>query len=339
VSNGEASQSTDTLRRDSLPNAARGRSKRAYEALRCPRCQGAVRMHEHAMECTSCAAKLPMTQGVLRCVDEDDFYEEAYLNRINHLPGTSKLKDWVFFNLLQCGVFGELRQVLRPDALVLDIGCASGVRWLGQYHTIGVDLSYGSLRGVTEFYELAIQASAQELPLASESVDAVYSSFFFEHVPPAGKDACIEEFGRCLKPGGYCVFLFDVLSDGPFGRLARRDPEAFHRGFVANDGHVGLEPMSQAIKRFEAAGLNVRKTMKFGATPLQYMASYQWLDVAYGDTSPSVRLLGTVAQKVSSSRYRVPVDLAIAGFDRLLNPITRPDGATRAVIVAQKPDR
>ena len=273
----------------------------------------------------------------MRCVASNDaFYEEAYLNEVRHLPGRNVLKDWLFFSFLQSGVFGKLRRALRPDDVVLDLGCASGVRWLGNYHTVGVDLSFSSVRKTTPFYELAVQASADQLPLASESVDVVYSSYFFEHVDPSEKPAVLAELFRVMRPGAQCVLLFDVLSEGPFGRVARRDETAFHRGFVEPDGHVGLEPLSRAVQRFEQAGLQVTDLAKFGTTAVQYMSSYRWLDNAYGDTVPWVRALGALASGISKSPLRLPTELAVTAFDTLINRYSRPDNATRAIVVARK---
>jgi SAM-dependent methyltransferase len=273
----------------------------------------------------------------MRCVAQDDaFYEEAYLNEVRHLPGRGRLKDWAFFSLLQSGVFGKLRRVLTPDSVVVDLGCASGVRWLGNYHTIGIDLSLGSVRKTTEFYEVSAQASAGLLPIASESVDVVYSSYFFEHVPLGSKDAVLQEMSRVMRPGAACVLLFDVLSDGPFGRFARRDSDAFRRGFIEPDGHLGLEPLSRAAERIERAGLTVEQVAKFGTTALQYMASYRWLANAYGDSLPWVRQLGRLATRISASRMRLPVDLAVTAFDTVINRYTLPDKATRVIVVARK---
>lgn len=312
-------------------------TQKAWAALRCPDCRSPVTRHAEHVTCDECDRSLPIEYGVVRCVESNDaFYEEAYLNEVRHLPGSDKLKDWVFFSLLQSGVFGQLRRVLQPEAVVLDVGCASGVRWLGNFHTVGVDLSFGSVRKTSAFYQLSVQASADKLPIASESVDVVYSSYFFEHVPPESKPQVLAELFRVMRPGAYCVVLFDVLSDGPFGRAARRDPGAFHRGFVAPDGHVGLEPLSQAAARFEQAGLHVEHLAKFGTTALQYMASYRWLANAYGDSVPWTRTLGQVVNKISPSRLRLPLELAITAFDSIINPYTSPDRATRAIVVARK---
>ena len=330
-------RASDDERSDASVTCEHVASSGAWAAIRCPACLGRAEHRSAGLRCLACGVLTPIEQGVLRCVNSDDaFYEEAYLNEVRHLPGKSRAKDWVFFSLLQSGVFGKVRSVLGQDAVVADIGCASGIRWLERYHTIGVDLSFGSVRKTRDFYEVSIQARAERLPLAAESVDVVYSSYFFEHVPRESKDAVIKELVRVMRPGAHLVLLFDVLSDGPFGRYARRDPKAFERGFVAGDGHVGLELLSSALQRMERAGLTLQHVSKFGATPVQYMSSYRWLDIAYGDTTPWVRKLGALAARVAESRLRLPVELGITAFDTLLNRYTIPDHATRAIVVARK---
>lgn len=312
-------------------------ARAAWRVIRCPDCHGELTLAAQCARCAGCGRQYDVGHGVLRCTDDQDaFYEEAYLNEVRHVPGANALKDWVFFALLQSGVFGKLRRVLKPGAIVLDVGCASGVRWLGNYHTVGIDLSFSSVRKTQSFYEVAAQASAERMPVASASVDVLYSSYFFEHVPAESKDACLREFSRVLRPDAHCVLLFDVLSDGPFGRFARREAAAFQRGFVDKDGHVGLELLSRAIERMEHAGLKVEQVMKFGTTPLQYPASYQWLDSAYGHAQPWVRALGNATRALSASRLRLPVELLITAFDTAINRYTSPDNATRAIVVARR---
>jgi len=278
-----------------------------------------------------------MHEGVLCCVSEDSFYEGAYQNQIRHLPGANVVRDWVFFNLLQSGLFGEVQRALPRRSRLLDLGCASGVRWLAaDYEVIGVDVSLQSLVRTVGTYAASIQARAERLPLADGCIDGAYSSYFFEHLPPDTKDVCLIELARVLRPGARSVFLFDTLSDGAFGRFARRDPEAFQRGFVAPDGHVGLELLSKAIERYELAGFEVERVLRFGTTPIQYIASYNWLDLAYGEQVPWVRTLGRFTRWLSGTRARLPLELSTTVFDRVVGPLARSDSATRAIVVARK---
>jgi SAM-dependent methyltransferase len=266
-----------------------------------------------------------------------DFYEGRYLRQIRYLPGQNRLKDWVFFNLVQSGVMGDLRKVLVPGAVVVDLGCAGGVAWLGREATaIGVDISFASLLEAAKVYRAAVQADVQRLPLSDSSADLVWGSYFFEHLLPEEKDACLQECRRILRPGGALVLQFDVLSNNRMTRFALRDPERFARGFVENDGHVGLEPLPDAIERIRNNGFEVAKVRKFGTTSLQYLATYNWLALGYADTHKWVALLARSTDFLSRSKLGLFYEFAVTAFDRLIDPISKPENASRTIVVATK---
>ncbi len=267
-----------------------------------------------------------------------DFYEGRYLRQIRYMPGSNPLKDWVFFNLVQSGVMGELRRALPPQGVVVDLACAGGIAWLSsRWKAVGIDISFGSLRFAKEIYSLAIQADVQRLPLADESVDLVWGSYFFEHLLPAQKERCLEEIVRVLRPGKKCVLQFDVLSENRLTRFALRDADRFRRGFVENDGHVGLEPLPDNLDRIKAKGLEVERVRKFGATSLQYLATYNWLALGYADIDKRVALLKRITDFLSRSRAGLYYEFAVTAFDRLIGPFSKPENATRAIVVATKP--
>lgn len=269
-----------------------------------------------------------------------DFYEGRYLRQIGYVPGSSPLKDWVFFNLVQSGVVGELRRVLVPGGVVVDLACAGGVAWLGKSaNAIGIDISFRSLLEAERIYSLALQADVQRLPLADSSADLVWGSYFFEHLLPEQKDRCLEEIGRVLRPGGSCVLQFDVLSGNRLTRFALRDPDRYRRGFVDNDGHVGCEPLSRALERLRGRGFEIVKVRKFGTTSIQYLATYNWLAIGYADTHRWVSWLDGLTKFLSRSRAGLFYEFAVTLFDHLIEPISRIDKATRAIVVASKPDR
>jgi predicted SAM-dependent methyltransferase len=51
------------------------------------------------------------------------------------------------------------------------------------------------------------QCLAWELPAEDESVDAIYSRHFIEHVSPRQAGDCLREWYRVLKPGGTCHII------------------------------------------------------------------------------------------------------------------------------------
>lgn len=94
--------------------------------------------------------------------------------------------------------------------VVADIGCGNGLdlrRLVPEgrcRHAIGVDLSAGMLRPLTELTSTGrlslIQADAQRLPLHDNSVDVALAMYMLYHVPDV--DAAVGELRRIVKPGG-----------------------------------------------------------------------------------------------------------------------------------------
>jgi len=76
-------------------------------------------------------------------------------------------------------------------------------------NVIGIDVSLGMLKKAVEKNrnrenDLFIKASALEMPLKDETVDAVLSSLVFRHLPP---EKAAKEISRVLKKGGYLGIL------------------------------------------------------------------------------------------------------------------------------------
>ena len=305
--------------------------------LRCPACGGALAWRVEGARCTGCQEQYPIERGVLRFVKQtDSFFEGAYARQIHYRPGRNRIKDWAFFSLVQMGVLGEIKRSLKPGGRVLEVGCAGGIRWLGEYaKTVGMDLSLTSLVEAAQCYPVAVQVKIESLPLEDSSLDLVYGSYFYEHLEVESKPRFLAEVRRVLRPGGGCVLQFDTLSNNRLIRFARRDPAAFKRGFIDNDQHLGLEPLSTALQRFQDAGLRVTRVLKFGTTAVQTFATYHWLGLSYGDKVRWVRWLDQLSQALARSRINSAVEFALTAFDRLVGPFAQLDAATRAIVVAQ----
>jgi SAM-dependent methyltransferase len=312
----------------------------AIYLLRCPTCQGPLESGQNELSCPTCTQSYPVTKSVVRFLPvADEFYEGAYNRQVHHIPTERfSFKNWAFFNLAQSGVFGELQKYVVPGCWVLDIGCAGGIRWLGKVaNTIGMDLSFSSLEVAAETYGLAVQGDVSQIPLANHSLDIVYGSYFFEHLDGGLKDRCLSQMRRCLKPGGIGILQFDVLSANALTRWALQDQQAFKKGFIDGDGHIGLEPLPDALSRMKSAGFSVINVRKFGTTLLQYMPTYVWLKKGYGDQVNWARWLGRAAETVQKSKVGLPVELAITAFDQAINNFTAAEDATRAIVTVQAP--
>ncbi|BCW56896.1 MULTISPECIES: class I SAM-dependent methyltransferase [Micrococcaceae] len=103
---------------------------------------------------------------------------------------------------------------------VLDAGCGPG-QWTAFLHSAGVDVQGVDL--VPEFIETAKRfcpearfsvGSLQRLPAPDDSLAGILAWYSLIHTPPAGISRVLDEFARCLAPGGGLLIGF---FDGPAG--------------------------------------------------------------------------------------------------------------------------
>lgn len=104
---------------------------------------------------------------------------------------------------------------IKSGQTILDVGCGTGVflEVLKQKYpnvkAVGVDpdkkaLKIACKRLADEGIELK-ESFAESLPLGDQSVDIVFSSLAFHHMPSVIKQKAIQEIHRVLRPGGKVV--------------------------------------------------------------------------------------------------------------------------------------
>ncbi len=100
---------------------------------------------------------------------------------------------------------------VKTDDVALDLGCGFGefLRHVNCGRKIGVDLNPESSKILSQAgIEYLQQSVCEELPLADDSVDFVFTSNLMEHL--LGKpqvEQMIREAHRVLKPGGHFVMM------------------------------------------------------------------------------------------------------------------------------------
>lgn len=101
-------------------------------------------------------------------------------------------------------------KLIPPGAAVLDLGCGYGefINHVGGGERFAMDLNPKA----TEFLDPAVRFLFQDCtkpwPLADRSLDVVFTSNFFEHLPDKlALKLTLVEAARCLKPGGRLIAL------------------------------------------------------------------------------------------------------------------------------------
>ena len=99
---------------------------------------------------------------------------------------------------------------IPSDAAVLDLGCGYGefinhVKCAAKY---GMDLNPHTSRVLAPDVRFLQQDCSADWPLPEKSLDVVFTSNFFEHLPgKAMLGATLTQAHRCLKPGGRLIAM------------------------------------------------------------------------------------------------------------------------------------
>lgn len=226
----------------------------------CPSDRAVLREGQGYLSCQACNRRFMVKNGVVCMLDQTDaFYEGAYENAVRFLPRSEKpWRSWPLW-LINSGYVWSVRRHVLAGSTVVEMGCAGGVQYFGtRYRMIGCDLSASSLTKAVG-YERRLQADAAEcIPLPDRSVDAVVSSYFWEHIAPAKKPRILAECRRILRPGGKVVFLYDVETENPLiGPFRRRDEKLYSKLFIEGDGHMGYQRPEENLALFQQAGLRL----------------------------------------------------------------------------------
>ncbi len=99
---------------------------------------------------------------------------------------------------------------VRPQHTVLDLGCGYGefINNISAVSKLAMDLNPDARKHLGAEVRFLHQNCSDPWPLPDSTLDAVFTSNFFEHLP--SKDCLnltLQQAYRCLKPGGYLIAI------------------------------------------------------------------------------------------------------------------------------------
>jgi SAM-dependent methyltransferase len=124
---------------------------------------------------------------------------------------------------------------IRPDATVLDLGCGYGefINQIAARRKFAMDLNPDAVSHLNADVTFLQQDCAEPWPVPESSLDVVFTSNFFEHLPTkASLQSTLEQAIRALKPGGRLIAV---------GPNIKRLPGAYWDYF---DHHIPLTEAS-----------------------------------------------------------------------------------------------
>ena len=140
-----------------------------------------------------------MSQSIKDPSELQSIYEHRFTSMLGYRTGV--------WEILASGYFQQF--VRRTDA-VLDLGCGYGefINHISCGRKFGMDLNPRSPEHLAADVRFLAQDCSTRWQLPDASLDVVFTSNFFEHLPDkkALRDTLVEA-RRCLKPGGRLIAL------------------------------------------------------------------------------------------------------------------------------------
>jgi ubiquinone/menaquinone biosynthesis C-methylase UbiE len=306
-------------------------------ALQCPKDRARLTPTPESYVCPVCSTRYPIEDGVVRVLAETDaFYEGAFVNQIFFMPKArsffAELPLWVIAN----GYLWNVRRFVPRGAKVVEMGCAAGVNWFGAtYQMTGLDVSHGGLAIARKKYHSCVQA-ADLASIPDASLDAVISSYFWEHMTADVKEKLTADFVRVLKPGGKIVFLYDVETKNPVITWIRRlKPDLYKALFLDADGHLGYETIDVNEQRFVRHGFEIIRSNPMERTPLQGTSVFKKMEQWGGVPKLIARLTAFLDWPIVAKPYWVFLRL----IDETVGRLFPRSWGRIAITVARRPIR
>jgi len=233
------------------------------DLLACPQCLAVLRCGDNTLVCSNCCQAYPIVERIPCFATPDSFYDEYSAVHCPFAASPSGLKN-VLLKVLPFWSWREWRfwrRAIPRCERLLDLGCGRGREIFMEKarETVGVDGSIAFLRDCARNYTAVVLGQLPHLPIASARFDVVVSSHTIGHVSPRDKDELIAGIARVLKPGGVTAHIIETDSCHPAVGAAKGNPAAYRKQFIEQHGHIGLEPASRVIERFERWGFRLRE--------------------------------------------------------------------------------
>jgi SAM-dependent methyltransferase len=143
---------------------------------------------------------------------------------------------------------------VRENSALLDLGCGAGMLALLKRKGValtGVDLSDECVTAARRNgYDETVQSALDALPFAEASFDYVVSLDVLGHIPAEQKDSVLKQIKRVLRPDGVTMHGIECTDRAARSAYEEMAPAEL-RGFIAIDGHVGLEEEHEHAARFK----------------------------------------------------------------------------------------
>lgn len=287
--------------------------------LICPDCRTPLAASAGGLRCERCGRHIPINDGVPSFCEADPFYEQYTAHHVPYHLSPKGLKGAVlrFLPYWSWREWRFWRRYVPRGGWLLDLGCARGREIFAQQAAgcVGVDTALNALAECARYYRLAVQSGLTPIPFESGSFDCVVTSHVIGHIPESDKDAVLAEIARVLKRGGRSVNVIETDSDHPLVRFAKQWPDLYQRHFIDPDGHIGLEPASQVIRRFARHGLRSVACWKMEAGPFHPRQWLKHFDNEYREKSPPV------AAAVERSRRTIASPARLAATEVALGAV------------------
>lgn len=217
-------------------------SPQLLEVVRCPDCRGRLNGDPSSLQCSACGRSFREgTPDFLVLRPSDAFNETTkFLDESFHSDGRD---ETVSPPLLSAAVRNTMLQRfldMRPDEVVLDLGCGSGrfCVWSVETgaHLVGADTGTFFAREARASVDLVV-GELRKLPFADGSVTKAYTIDVLEHLSPEGLNATLSEVARVLRPGG-SLFVYTHVRQrsvlAPLLNLVARVSLAIERAGLAD---------------------------------------------------------------------------------------------------------